>query len=62
MSKETNISISDIQHIETPDVSVWYATVHIGGRKRRQAAVKASKKFKQSLEAKISAYCKNRQK
>ena len=41
MSKETNISISDIQHIETPDVSVWYATVHIGGRKRRQVAVKA---------------------
>ena len=62
MSKETNISISDIQHIETPDVSVWYATVHIGGRKRRQSAVKASKKFKQSLEAKISAYYKNRQK
>jgi len=62
MSKKLNVSVSDIEHIEVPGVSAWYATVRIGGEKRRKAIVKTSKKFKQSLKAKIMEYCKNRQK
>ena len=62
MSKEKfNVSVSNIEHVETPDVSVWYATVRIGGTKHRQAVVKTSNKFKKYLKAKIANYCKNRQ-
>ena len=63
MSKKIfNVSVSDIEHIEVPGVSVLYATIRIGGTKRRQAVVKTSNQFKQHLKAKIEAYCRNRQK
>ncbi len=57
-----NVSVSDVKHIEIPGVSVYYATVYINGKKQRKAFVNTSKKFKQSLKAKIMEYCKNRQK
>lgn len=62
MSKKLNVSVSDVEHIETPDVSVWYATVHIGDTKRRQAIIKTSKNFKRKIQAKIETFCRNRQK
>ena len=62
MSKEKfNVSVSDVEHIEVPGVSVYYANVYINGKKQRKAFVNTSKKFKQSLKTKNEAYCKNRQ-
>ena len=62
MAKKINVSVSDIEHIETPDISVYFGTVRIGGEKHRRAFVNTSKKFKKYLKAKIEAYCKSRQK
>ena len=62
MSDKLKVSVSDIQHMAIPGVSVWYATVRIGNRKNRTATVKTSQEFKRYLRAKMLAYCKNRQK
>ena len=62
MLNKLNVSVSDVKHIETKDVSACFATVRIGGRKRRVVSVKTSKEFKQKIMAKISEYSKNRQK
>ena len=62
MSDKMKVSVSDIEHMAIPGVSVWYATVRIGNRKNRTVTVKTSQEFKRYLRAKISAYCKNRQK
>jgi len=56
------VHISDVEHIETPDVSVSFVTVCIDGQKRRKAFVKTSNNFNQFLRAKIIEYCKNRRK
>jgi len=61
MSEKINVSVSDVEHVEIPGVSVCYATVYINGKKSRKAYVNTSKKFKQSLKTKIMEYCKNRQ-
>ena len=61
-NKKLKVSVSDVEIVNTPDVSVCFATVHIGGEKRRRAFVKTTKKFKESLKTKIIEYSKNRQK
>ena len=62
MDKKLNVSVSDIECIDTPELSVCYATVRIGNKKSRKAYINTSKKFKQSLKAKIIDYCQKRQK
>ena len=62
MTNKINVSVSDIEHIETPEVSVLFGTIHIGGKKHRKVIVKTSNKFKKSIKTKIMEYCKHRQK
>ena len=61
-NKKLKVSVSDIEILDMPAASVFFATVHIGGEKRRKAFVNTSKKFRQDIIAKIRAYSKNRQK
>lgn len=62
MSDKLKVSVSDIQHMAIPGVSVWYATVRIGNRKNRTATVKTSQEFKRYLRTKILEYSKKREK
>jgi hypothetical protein len=62
MSKKTSISVDNVNIYDIPGVHVVSFDTNIGGRCDHRVIVKTTKKFKQSLKAKIMEYCKNRQK